>query len=341
MARRRRFDNTGRRTATGASTATSGPSGGRGTGRPGRGGRNGGRRATSAGLYAPPPPGTYDPGLDALVRQSRRGLADQRQDTEREQRFAEQDLHTELKLNRRDRRRALRDLNLALERGQQDIAEDLARGIEDLDLRRGEIEQQYQRDVQDLAIARTRGGEDYDRALETMQRRYGTMASVQAESAAAAGVRGGGFAEQSAAKRAGNQAFEREGVDTANRRLNENLDIRGQRGSEDRERALAELGLSEGRLREDVAVEGGRLSQDYNRGTKLTTQDTRTANQLARRGFRRDTRTRNLDLSRAVREQGIYETDQTQQAYYQASQNDPSIQFPTLQQIRHRRRRNH
>lgn len=252
----------------------------------GKGGQGKGERDLSGlGGYARPPLGTYDPGLDAQVRASRRGLLDLRFDTKVATKRRRRDFGTQRMLTMRD----------------------FQRDTQDIGFRRSDVETDFSRDLYDLAVNEQRGTEDYQRALGALDRRYGILAEQQAEQQAVAQVRGGA-AQQAAQKRAANQLYERTPIDIGYQRQTADIGLRRGRLGENRQTALQRLGISEGRLGQDLTSRLGLMGLE-NRRTKFDARH---------------------KLSRAKREQGFYEQDVTQQAYFQAHQFDPSIKFPSI-----------
>lgn len=176
-----------------------------------------------------PPPGSYDPSLDAQLRGSERGLGDLTQDTER------------------DNARSLNDYNLSA----NDIREAKARSLAD------------------ILRGRTEGREDYTRTVQGLDQGYSRLASSQAEAGNAAGLAGGfaqQAAEKRAANyttdRApvdtGYQRFTGESAQ-AETRLNENtedalgkLTLGYQRGNEDRLQALTRGTREQGFFNSDI-----------------------------------------------------------------------------------------
>lgn len=126
-----------------------------------------------------PPPGSYDPNLDATERGAKRGLSDLIDDT-------------------------------AL--GKRRLTADYDIGI-------GDIRTTHGRNLSDLLTARTRTGEDYGSNIATLQRNFQNLGTAQAGAQRKAGVSLGGAAEQAAAKRAANEAIQRAPIDTAYKRF--------------------------------------------------------------------------------------------------------------------------
>ena len=126
-----------------------------------------------------PPPGTYDPTIDANRDAAGRGLFDLRQDTER------------------GNTRAGNDLSLA-------VGADGQSGVG----------QQKAWSLADNMRTRTRTQEDYGTATANLGRQYGNLGRSQAQQAQQAGVVGGGALADALLKRTANQGREQAGLDT-------------------------------------------------------------------------------------------------------------------------------
>lgn len=268
--------------------------------------RKGGVNLPNLPQFTGPPPGTFDPGLEAQVRAAERGLIDLIDKTRLEG-------HRESV----DTRLARRLLERKVRQGKADLARQRGYAIEDADLDRSNLRTSFERDLQDLAIARQQGEEDYNRKLTEIQHSYATRAAVQSQAAVAQGVADVGTLSASEAVRGANQAYDKGLVDTSHAR------------------SLAALALAEGRTREDFARRSGLI--DENLGRDLTRfgiqryrlgQDLRTQRAGLRRDLFRGRHDRRDTISKAKREYGIYVTDVAQQAYYQAHQLNPNIVFP-------------
>lgn len=201
-----------------------------------------------------------------------------------------QDHRIGMRQAKQDLRTQLRDIALDLKRGRRQIRTEKRRALRDIG---------YQR--QDVRTTARRGREDLTMQLDELVRQFGQLGSQQFEAATAAGVTGGGTMGASAAARQSNFSFARRP-----------LDIQRQRISEDLERDLE-------RLR---GVRGD-VMQDSRRGLRDLRQDVRHDRRLARRDFRRFRRQSNIGLQRANREMQIGRLDLTQQAIFQARQNQP------------------
>lgn len=122
-----------------------------------------------------PPPGTYDPNLDAAEAASGRGYGDLQQDTTRDNTRAEDDYTT-------------------------------AKGL---------LQKHLDQALADAGTTRTRQHQGYEEAIAALDRNYQRLGNVQGEQAAAAGGFGaGGALQQALEKRLGNQAIDRKPMDT-------------------------------------------------------------------------------------------------------------------------------
>lgn len=192
-----------------------------------------------------PPPGTYDPTLDATLGQAGRGLGDFQQDTERNSARSSNDYI----------------------RGRADVQRDAGWGREDLTRSRD-------RGLFDVGQARTYEGQDYGRSIQGLDRSYGRLADSQAEQINAAGLSGGGASLQAARKRAENLAWDRQpidtghgravaGFDTATGRLNEDYGTQTGRLNDTEQRQLGALDLGQQRYSEDSGTALSRAAREY------------------------------------------------------------------------------
>ena len=200
-----------------------------GPGPPGRGG--------FTPFVAPqrPPPGTYDPAIDAQVRAGGRGYGDMQED---------------FGINKG---RAQDDFLI----GKGELEKALGRELADLGRQRGESHADYERRKQQAS-------EDYGSSLAGLQRSYDQRAGVQTEQATQAGVQAGGALQQALQKRMANQALDKAPIDTNFQRFNQEADLGEQRQQQEYE-ILAGQGDSGGRLREDAASQIGRLGLGLDR----------------------------------------------------------------------------
>lgn len=253
-----------------------------------------------------PPPGTFDPGLEAQVRAAERGLIDL---IEKERTSG----HREGV----DFRQAKTLLMRKISQGRADLQRRRGYATEDAGIDRSRLQTSFERDLEDLAIARQQGDEDFNRKLTEVQHSYATRAARQNEAAVAQGTFDAGTQAASGAVRGANQAFDKGLVETAHNRQ------------------LAALALSEGRVREDFGTRSGLIDEGLSRelsalgiqGHRLGL-DARTQRGQLRRDLFRGRHDRADTISKAKREYGIYATDVAQQAFYQAHQLNPNIVFP-------------
>jgi hypothetical protein len=123
-----------------------------------------------------PPPGTYDPSIDAQVRASGRGYGDLQQ-----------------------------DYNVGKTRAQDDYLTNT-----------GDLTTSRDRSLADLLAARTRGTEDYTANIATLDRNYQNLGNTQGGTItqAGGGTFQGGVLAQALQKRTANEAIDRAPIDT-------------------------------------------------------------------------------------------------------------------------------
>jgi hypothetical protein len=283
---------------------------GRGGGKGGGGGtaakKGGGHKGGGAAVLTGPPLGTYDPALDYQLRASQRGLADLIETTRKENQRSRIDYRTGRRLNRRQLGRDLYDLRTSFAQGEQDLG-----------LEREALGTSFTRDLTDLAQARQRGEEDYNRTLANLQREYAAQAFTQSQNAVSQGVDRGGGVEASQQVRTANQEWDRGAIDTEHARSLQDLATTEGRTTADYETNLRALDLSMSRLAQSFDVSRRRTRQNFGAEKRLD-----------RRKLRRGLADSHEKLSRAKREQGLYEPSVIQQEYFQAHQYNPKIRFP-------------
>lgn len=254
-----------------------------------------------------PPPGYYDPSLDAQQGAANRGLLDTTQDVGA--------------ANLRD------TVDYGL--GRDAIGRGFTRGTEDLGTQRDAVTRGYDRNVSDLnqgadrglADLRTsaaRGTEDHQSAIAGLLRRYGQLADSQRQQQGRAGVVRGGAMLQAAAKRQANQALDQQPLDQSFQRFTaDNQQAQGRVG-EDRTLGLGRLG--EDKLTQLGALDtaGHRLGEDTtlaygDLALKLAPPDAN--NPVGGRSFQN----RTTQLTRAQRENFNFGLDVGAQKYYQAA----------------------
>lgn len=186
-----------------------------------------------------PPPGLYDPALDAAQGATQRGFDDYRDDV-------------------------LRDFGEGYSGGRVGRDYQLARE----DLQRGRT-----RGFFDLNRTLGRGREDYSRAVTGLGRDYQRLGRRQAEGARRSGIVGGGLGAVSARVRSANQAWDRQPLDTGFKRLDQ--DVRTDRGRlvEDTDLGLGRLALGYGRQVEDAKTglyRAGRENEQFGLDTNAS-----------------------------------------------------------------------
>jgi hypothetical protein len=134
-----------------------------------------------------PPPGTYDPAIDAQVRAAQRGYGDLGQDYTVGKTRAQDDYLTATQNDQTDYQNAL-----------------------------GDLTQTHDRSLADLLLGRTRGTEDYGTSLANLSRGYQTLGNAQGGTITQAGGGSfqGGALLQALQKRQANEAIDRAPIDT-------------------------------------------------------------------------------------------------------------------------------
>jgi hypothetical protein len=138
-----------------------------------------------------PPPGTYDPAIDAQVRAAQRGYGDLGQDYTVGKTRAQDDYLTATQNDQTDYRNAL-----------------------------GDLTQSHDRSLSDLLLGRTRGTEDYNTSLTNLDRGYQNLGNAQGGTItqAGGGFQGGALL-QALQKRQANEAIDRAPIDTGYNRF--------------------------------------------------------------------------------------------------------------------------
>lgn len=154
----------------------------------------------------------YDPALDAQLRAVQRGLQYTTLDTEKAQ-------------NR--------------------LYEDYGVGV-------ANARQQAGWGQEDVQTGRTRLGEDYTRNLAMLDRSYKRLGNQQAGRARGMGVMSGGALVASAARRAANQAWDRQPIDTSYQRGTQDFDTRSSRIAQGLQSQIGQMGLGLTRGTEDA-----------------------------------------------------------------------------------------
>jgi hypothetical protein len=220
---------------------------------------------TAQGKVTSPPPGTYDPNLDAAQRSSQRGLSDLISDVAQ------------------GRERSSTDFGL----GQAAIGASRTRMGEDYNSNVGTVNQNFSRSLADLLTARQQGTEDYHTNLASLDRTYQTLGSQQAQTARNAGAIGGsGAYAQAARKRTMNEALDKAPIDTAFRRFNDQSNLSETRLGEDKTQQLSDLLRGYTRGGADLDTQVGQLGLNYQRGNEdLTTQQSRAQREASQFGL--------------------------------------------------------
>jgi hypothetical protein len=200
-----------------------------------------------------PPPGSYDPNLDAQLGASQRGLGD---------------LVTDIGGGTGkdplgiQRVRAQDDLGIAL----AGVDQQRTRGLEDYTRATGNVETGYGRNLSDLLTAREQGTQDYGTNIAGLQRNYANLALSQAGAQRKAGAMPGSTASrQAAGKRAANEEFDRAPIDTAYKRFTDASRLNEGRLGEDRSRGLDDLLTTHKRGEQDLTTQGDRIGLGYDR----------------------------------------------------------------------------
>lgn len=283
---------------------------------PSLGGTWGKWRAQGAGAgatlpYTPigfngPPPGTYNPQIQQEVERSRRGIDDLLENLELEARRSKQDTAQKR-----------REIGLGYRQNISDQRRQLGYDQADLGYHLGQLGINFERSIQDLGTAKLRGQEDYARTLTSLQHEYGARAEQQTQNAIQQGTDETGTSAAAAAVRGANQRFDKSNVDLSHQRAEEDYATR------------------EGRLRQDYGSDVARANEGF--GRQQTAEEIN-ANRLGQTAHRdqhaltfaalRATQDRATKASHAEREQGIYEQNAAEDAYYEAHKLHPNIQFP-------------
>lgn len=260
-----------------------------------------------AGQQAPvlgPPPGTYDPQLDASLRAADRGLDYFKFDTARQGTRALEDYGI-----------ARDDATINRDRGRNDLVTGINRAIEDYGIGRGDIGREYDRAVHDIGTQRGDTKGDFSRALAELNRRYQFQQSAQEQQARSAGIMEGGYAAQAAKKRAANLAFDRAPLDTSLSRSLRDLKTSEGRVGENRDRAMLGLNTEGSRALTDFGTQGYRQEQDF--GRLLGTPGSARSG-LLYQGYSRGVEDRATGLQRAGAENREFGQDIMGSKYYQA-----------------------
>lgn len=105
---------------------------------------------------------------------------------------------------------------------------------------------------EDIATGRTRLGEDYQRQLASLQRSYQRLGNQQTARARGIGVISGGALAASAARRAANQAWDRQPIDTGYQRGMQDLNTRSSRIQQGLDAQIGQFVLAQTRGTADI-----------------------------------------------------------------------------------------
>ncbi len=195
-----------------------------------RGTRRPGAKSTPAPYTAPttPPPGSYDPSLDAALGSATRQYG-----------YSTEDAATADARQRADYQ--LRKDRLGQQRGYSlaDLLSGHTRFGEDQGTARSRF-------GEDQGTAKTREGQNFGMSIEGLQRHYSQLGDRQAEGAQSAGVGGGGAFAQAMAKRNANQAIDRQPLDLNHARFGEDQGTSATRFGQDQTTAASREGADYG-----------------------------------------------------------------------------------------------
>lgn len=284
-----RIFNAGRQQNNGGAPA---PAPGGGAPAPGAGG------GARPGVPASPPPGFYDPALDAQVRASGRGLGDL---------LADQ--NTQLTRGANDYTTARGDIFRTRDEQLSDLGTQHDRQGTGFDWQRQDLDTGYGRGMDDSRLAEGRTREDYGSAITNLQRGYQRLGGQQSQALAGAGLGGGGAFAMAAGKRAENMSIDRAPIDT-------NFN-----------RGIADLLTNRGRMTEDYGTNTGRLSTQRGWSDQDFTTNTGRVNAGADRaagaldlGWNRQQEDIGTAGTRATRENTAFGQDANAQRWFQAQQ---------------------
>lgn len=245
------------------------------------------RRRRTGGLTAAlptqPPPGTYDPVIDAQVGSANRGLFDLAQDTAR----GYERLTGDYAIN-------VGDTEQSFGRGMEDVTRSYGRAGEDLSTSRD-------RGLAAILTGRQRTTEDRDTAIGNLRHNYGQLGVAQAQQASSQGL-GRSAILAAGQARAGNFERDRRPVDTAFGR------------------AMEDFGTREGQIGEDFARQTGRLGDDRGVATQRLGEDRGEGLGRLSMGLERGTQDLSSGLARAIRENTYFGLDANTSRWHQAGQ---------------------
>lgn len=251
-----------------------------------------------------PPPGTYDPALDAAVRASGRGYGNLLQDTQDANARGRDELgYTEAGLTR-TRDRGVADLTLGRDRGVADYTKQGLRLNEDTMTGQRNITQGWQDSNLDLQTQQQREGQDYATATGNLGRSYQALGKSQTGATVAAGA-GSGTLAASLKARMANQGLDQGVLDQGHARNTTDLQSALDRGVRNKDQALGDLWQGNARGTEDIGQGISRLNEDTQLGITRTNEDYGTDPLGAIGGARRQYQYGVDDGAKAVQQAGI------------------------------------
>jgi hypothetical protein len=205
-----------------------------------------GRGGGGAAIPERPPPGTYDPALDAQEGQAVRGYGDLVSDTQRNRRYTSEDYQ-----------RAVGDTNYQANNQLTDLK---TAGV---------------RETQGYNFGQQYRTEDFNAATGERQRQYGLLGQRQGSEIAASGLSGSGAGVLAARIRAANQGREQGLAATDYNRASGQAAIAHWQALQDsqvsqgrvehaRTKSLGDLGIQVGRTRQGYTTTLGRASRELN-----------------------------------------------------------------------------
>ncbi len=238
-----------------------------------------------------PPPGSYDPAIDAQVGQANRGLGDLLSDYVRD--YGEP--------GTAQGGRSGEDFNL----GRDAVNRGAGRSLADLLSTRARTGEDFgrarARAGEDFGTARARAGENYGQAVAGLQRGFAQLGAQQGQASRAAGVQRGGALAQALAKRTANEAIARQPIDQGFARF-------GEDSARAEGRFNADTNQSESRFNADSAQSEQRLGEDKQLGLAGL-----------QRGFLRGVDDAGVGLARAGRENTAFGLDANATRFFQAN----------------------
>lgn len=179
-----------------------------------------------------PPPGTYDPGLDAQLRAAQRGYGDLQTD-------------------------------YGYDAAGNPIGTQSSRSLNDFTLAQQRLNDQGQQSIGDVLRARARGQQDYATQTANVGRQYGNLATQQGSALTGAGVTGPGGALAAALRvRTANQGRDQAGLDLQQQRFLQDSGLQESRIGTSLAQRLGDLGTGYQRGVEDNATKLERAARE-------------------------------------------------------------------------------